>query len=449
MLGVKEDEWAGTDSLPVNVSQEPFVHDKACCNFPPEGLASCKGTRRWWPPPLDEWNVVSSPPSKQCHAGCLQRWYNSVAYVGYVLAVAMVLLQQRGPLFVGTMSNSAHNAASVATDMLLEARAANTKQEALAPAALPAPGQPAAKASVPLRISRPRNDTKHIGSARHCTSVAQHSSVCNSFYHLFQDMATFFDRELPSKRDFLQRLQRVNIHLDPRSLLHRRAVEISDQRQAVEGVCSSVLQRVRVLMGVPADSTVNFGDTATQIVIQAVVKQEYAKRFPALSTAPAGDAPPAVVEELEPVSRKDDDSSSAKRPAEAQLIDDRAPKEAALSTGATDHSKLIVVIQRRKDAEQLAAAAYVFAQEQVRPLRQDDPTIQHALQRSIVRGTGWRQCLARQFDNYVLRLLLHLRGQPRKLKGNWQWKLWRQFLGNTEALLLSKVRSFPLVQVYC
>ena len=98
MLGVKEDEWAGTDSLPVNVSQEPFVHDKACCNFPPEGLASCKGTRRWWPPPLDEWNVVSSPPSKQCHAGCLQRWYNSVAYVGYVLAVAMVLLQQRGSL---------------------------------------------------------------------------------------------------------------------------------------------------------------------------------------------------------------------------------------------------------------------------------------------------------------------------------------------------------------
>jgi hypothetical protein len=108
-----------------------------------------------------------------------------------------------------------------------------------------------------------------------------------------------------------------------------------------------------------------------------------------------------------------------------------------------------VVIQRRKDAEQLAVAAYVFAQEQVRPLCQDDPTIQHALQRSIVHGTGWRQCLARQFDNYVLRLLLHLRGQPRKLKGNWLWKLWRQFLDNTEALPLSKVRNFPLVQVYC
>ena len=92
------------------------------------------------------------------------------------------------------------------------------------------------------------------------------------------------------------------------------------------------------------------------------------------------------------MSCKDDDSSNAKRPAEAQLVDDRVPKLAALSTDATEDSKLIVVIQRRKDAEQLAAAAYRFAQERVSRLCQDDPTIQHALQRSIVHGTGWRQC---------------------------------------------------------
>ena len=456
ILGIKDGKWAATDSLTVNVSLEPFVHDKACCNCPRKGLASSKGNKRWWPPPKDEWYELPSPPSKQCGPGCLQRWCNTVAYAGYVLAVAMALSLHRGPVFVGTMSNSAHNAASVATDMLLEAHAANTRQEALATAASPAPGlsdarQPA-KARAPLHISRPRDDTKHIGAARHCTSVAAHSGVCNSFYRLFEDMATFFDCKLPLKRDFLQRLQCVNIYLDPRLLLHRRAVEISDQRQAVEGVCSSVLQRVRLLIGAHADDTVDFSDTATQIVSQAVVKQEYEKRFPAgdaLSTALAGDAPLAVVEELEPVSCKDDDSSNAKRPAEAQLVDDRAPKLAALSTGATEDSKLIVVIQRRKDAEQLAAAAYRFAQERVSRLRQDDPTIQHALQRSIVHGTGWRQCLARQFDNYVLRLLLHLRGQPRKLKGNWLWKLWRQFLDNTEALPLSKVRNFPLVQVYC